>query len=156
MADTKTATPEMMARYFDDLGVGDSFTTKGRTITEADLVNFAALTWDTYPLHVDAEWAAKTMFGERIAHGMLVLSYAAGLVPMQPGPIVAFYGMEKVRFFAPTKIGDTIRVQVELTEKEERDENLGLATFHNAVVNQRDETVAKSTNRVVLKRRAGD
>ena len=66
--------------------MGDSFTTKGRTITEADLVNFAALTWDTYPLHVDAEWASKTIFGERIAHGMLVLSYAAGLVPMQPGP----------------------------------------------------------------------
>ena len=85
-----TQSPEMLARYFDDLEVGDSFTTKGRTITEADLVNFAALTWDTYPLHVDAEWASKTMFGERIAHGMLVLSYAAGLVPMQPGPIVAF------------------------------------------------------------------
>ena len=63
------------------------------------------------------------MFGERIAHGMLVLSYAAGLVPMQPGPIVAFYGMDKVRFFAPTKIGDTIRVHVELKEKEERDDN---------------------------------
>ena len=105
-------TPDLFARYADDLEVGDSFTTKGRTITEADLVNFAALTWDTYPLHVDAEWASKTMFGERIAHGMLVLSYAAGLVPMEPGPIVAFYGMDKVRFFAPTKIGDTLRVHV--------------------------------------------
>jgi 3-hydroxybutyryl-CoA dehydratase len=48
----------MLARYLDDLNVGDSFVTKGRTITEADLVNFAALTWDTYPLHVDAEWAS--------------------------------------------------------------------------------------------------
>src|SRR3989442_12123761 len=122
----ETMTPEMMARYFDGLGGGDSFTTKDRTITEADLVNFAALTWDTYPLYVDAEWASNTMFGERIAHGMLVLSYAAGLVPMQPGPIVAFYGMDKVRFFLPTKIGDTIRVHVELKEKEERDETMGL------------------------------
>ena len=119
----ETTAPDLFARYLDDLEVGDSFTTKGRTVTEADIVNFAALTWDTYPLHVDAEWASKTMFGERIAHGMLVLSYAAGLVPMQPGPIVAFYGMEKVRFFAPTKIGDTIRVHVELKEKEERDDN---------------------------------
>jgi 3-hydroxybutyryl-CoA dehydratase len=151
---TPMTTPDMMARYFDDLEVGDSFITKGRTITEADLVNFAALTWDTYPLHVDADWAANTIFGERIAHGMLVLSYAAGLVPMQPGPIVAFYGMEKVRFFAPTKIGDTIRVNVELTDKEERDENLGLATFHNTIINQREETVAKSINKVILKRRA--
>jgi 3-hydroxybutyryl-CoA dehydratase len=151
---TPMTTPDMMARYFDDLEVGDSFITKGRTITEADLVNFAALTWDTYPLHVDADWAANTMYGERIAHGMLVLSYAAGLVPMQPGPIVAFYGMEKVRFFAPTKIGDTIRVNVELTDKEERDENVGLATFHNTIINQREETVAKSINKVILKRRA--
>jgi acyl dehydratase len=142
----------MLARYLDDLKVGDAFTTKGRTITEADLVNFAALTWDTYPLHVDADLASKTMFGERIAHGMLVLSYAAGLVPMQPGPIVAFYGMEKVRFLLPTKIGDTIRVHVELKEKEERDESLGIAKFHNAVLNQRDETVAKSINSVVMKR----
>ena len=147
-------TPDLFARYADDLAVGDSFTTKGRTITEADLVNFAALTWDTYPLHVDAEWASKTIFGERIAHGMLVLSYAAGLVPMEPGPIVAFYGMDKVRFFAPTKIGDTLHVHAELKEKENRDDDHCLATFHNSVINQRDETVAKSINKVVLKRRA--
>jgi 3-hydroxybutyryl-CoA dehydratase len=85
---------------------------------------------------------------------MLVLSYAAGLVPMQPGPIVAFYGMEKVRFFLPTKIGDTIRVHVELKEKEERDEAMGLATFHQQVLNQNDETVCKSITKVLLKRRA--
>src|SRR2546426_2562164 len=82
----ETTAPDLFARYFDDIEVGDSFTTKGRTVTEADLVNFAALTWDTYPLHVDAEWASNTMFGERIAHGMLVLSYAAGLVPDAAGP----------------------------------------------------------------------
>jgi acyl dehydratase len=154
MSDRPATAPDMFARYFDDLELGDALTTKGRTITEADLVNFAALTWDTYPLHVDAEWASKTIFGERIAHGMLVLSYAAGLIPMQPGPIVAFYGMEKVRFFAPTKIGDTIRVHAELTDKQERDESIGLATFSNAILNQRDETVCKSINKVLLKRRA--
>jgi acyl dehydratase len=59
-----------------------------------------------------------------------------------------------VRFFAPTKIGDTIRVHVELKEKENRDDDLCLATFHNAVVNQREETVAKSINKVILRRRA--
>ena len=86
---------------------------------------------------------------------MLVLSFAAGLVPMQPGPIVAFYGMEKVRFFAPTKIGDTIRVHVELKEKEERDDTMGLATFHQQVLNQHDETVCKSITKVLLKRTSG-
>jgi 3-hydroxybutyryl-CoA dehydratase len=141
---------------FEALEPGAAFTTRGRTVTEADVVGFAALTGDWHPQHADASWAAASPFGERIAHGMLVLSYAAGLVPMQPGPIVAFYGMEKVRFFAPTKIGHTIRVHVELTEKEERDENLGLATFHNTILNQRDETVVKSINKVVLKRRADE
>ena len=139
---------------FDSLAIGERFTTRGRTIAEADIVWFAAMTGDRHPQHTDAGWAARSPFGERVAHGMLVLSYAAGLVPMQPGPIVAFYGMEKVRFFLQTKIGDTIHVHVELTEKEERDENIGLATFHNTVLNQRDETVAKSINKVVLKRRA--
>jgi acyl dehydratase len=153
MTEAQTTTPDLFARYADDLTIGDSFLTKGRTITEADLVGFAALTWDTYPLHVDADWASKTIFGERIAHGMLVLSYAAGLVPMQPGPIVAFYGMDKVRFFLPTKIGDTIRVHAELKEKEDRDEDFCLATFHNTIMNQRDETVAKSINKVLLRRR---
>ena len=144
----------MLDRHFDELREGERIVTRGRTITETDVVQFAALTGDMHPQHTDRHWAAEGRFGERIAHGMLVLSYAAGLVPMQPGPIVAFYGMEKVRFFLPTKIGDTIRVHVELKEKEERDENLGLATFHNTIVNQRDETVAKSINKVILKRRA--
>lgn len=141
------------ARYFDDVAVGETYASPGRTITEADLVNFSALTGDWYPLHSDAEWAAKSIFGERIAHGMLVLSYAAGLLPLEPGPIIAFYGMDKVRFFAPTKIGDTIHVETELVEKEEKAENAGLATFHKSIVNQRGETVAKTIDKVLLKRR---
>jgi len=136
-----------------ELNEGARIAGRSRTITEGDLVQFSALTGDWHPQHADAEWAASSRFGERIAHGMLVLSYAAGLVPMQPGPIVAFYGMEKVRFFAPTKIGDTIRVHVELKEKEERDDNIGLATFHQAVLNQHDETVCKYIAKVVLKRK---
>lgn len=141
------------ARYFDQLEVGDSYNSAGRTITESDLVSFAALTGDWYPLHTDIEWAKNSIFGERIAHGMLVLSYAFGLLPLEPGPIVAFYGMDKVRFFLPTKIGDTIKVNSELKEKEERGDDLGLATFHMTISNQRDEVVAKTINKVLLKRR---
>ena len=84
---------------------------------------------------------------------MLVLSYAFGLLPLEPGPIVAFYGMDKVRFFLPTKIGDTIRVTSELKEKEERSDDLGLATFHLTISNQQDEVVAKTINKVLLKRK---
>lgn len=145
---------DVSSMYFDELEVGMSHETAARTITETDLVNFSALTGDWYPLHTDAEWAKRSIFGERIAHGMLVLSYASGLIPMQPGPIVAFYGMDKVRFFAPTKIGDTIRVQIELAEKEERGDDVGLATFHQTILNQRDEAVAKTISKVLLKRKS--
>jgi acyl dehydratase len=141
-------------RWLEDYAVGEKLVSPARTLTESDVHAFAALTGDWHPLHTDVDYAAASPFGERIAHGMLVLSFAAGLVPMQPGPIVAFYGMEKVRFFAPTKIGDTIRVHVELKEKEERDEAMGLATFHQQVLNQRDETVCKFITKVVLNRRA--
>lgn len=149
------AVRNLFSLYFDELEIGASFTSPGRTITEADLVNFSSLTGDWYPLHTDVEWAKHSLFGERIAHGMLVLSYAMGLLPMQPGPIIAFYGMDKVRFFAPTKIGDTLHVEIELKQKEEKDDEAGLATFHMTVLNQRDEAVAKTINKVLLKRRAG-
>jgi acyl dehydratase len=101
--------------YFEDFKVGDRFVTRARTITEADIVNFAAFSVDWYPLHVDVEYARQTIFGERIAHGMLVLSAASGLTPLYDWAIIAFYGMDKLRFMSPTKIGDTIHVEIEIT-----------------------------------------
>ena len=83
----------------------------GGTITEADLVSFAALTGDWHPQHADAEWAAAGRFGERVAHGMLVLSYAVGLVPFDPERVVALRGLDSVTFKRPVRIGDTIRVR---------------------------------------------
>ena len=74
---------------FEELEAGQAFSTRGRTVTEADVVGFAALTGDWHPQHTDAEWAAGSRFGERIAHGLLVLSYAAGLVPLDPERVVA-------------------------------------------------------------------
>lgn len=146
---------EVLGRYYDELELGSTFETQGRTITEADLMMFSALTGDWYPLHSDAEWAGRSVFGERIAHGMLVLSYAAGLLPLQPGPIVAFYGIDKLRFFAPTKIGDTIRVRMELKEKQDREGNMGLATFDQQILNQTDLAVARASFKVMLKRHPG-
>ena len=147
--------PDLFARYLDDLEVGDSFTTKGRTITEADLVNFAALTWDTYPLHVDAEWASKTMFGERIAHGMLVLSYAAGPGADAAGPDRRLLrDGEGALLRAHQDRRHDPRARRAEGEGGPRRRHIGLATFHNTILNQRDETVCKSINKVVLKRRA--
>jgi acyl dehydratase len=135
--------------YFEDFKVGDKFVTRGRTITEADIVNFAAFSGDWYPLHVDSEYAANTIFGERIAHGMLVLSAASGLTPLNEWAIVAFYGMDKLRFLLPTKIGDTIHVEIEVKELKKKDFG-GVIDFTQAILNQRDEPVARADVKILI------
>ncbi len=137
-------------RYFQDFKVGEIIKTRGRTITEADIVNFAAFSGDWYPLHCDVEYAATTPFGERIAHGLLVLSAASGLMPITDWAIVAFYGMDRVRFVGPTKIGDTIHLEVEALEAKEKGEMGGVVTFKETVKNQRDEDVAVATIKVFI------
>ena len=86
---------------------------RGRTVTEADVVAFAGLTGDFHPQHVDAEWAARSPFGERIAHGLLVLSLAAGMVDFDPEEVLALRRVRDVVFKRPVKLGDTIHVEVE-------------------------------------------
>ena len=142
-------------QFFDDFTVGDTITTRGRTITETDIVNFAAFTGDWYPLHVDAEYAKKTPFGERIAHGLLVLSAASGLVPLSDMAVVAFYGMEKVRFTAPTKIGDTIHVVWEILEKKDKGPMGGVVTFQSTVKNQRGEDACVSVMKIMMAKKQG-
>jgi 3-hydroxybutyryl-CoA dehydratase len=141
-----------LAQDFDRLEVGERFRSRGRTITEADIVAFAALSGDSHPLHVDAEWAAASEFGERIAHGMLILSYSVGLVPLDPEWVLALRGFERVAFKRPVKIGDTIRVEGELESKRELDGAAGLAEFGWRIVNQREEAVALARARVVWRR----
>ena len=98
---------------FDALTVGESYVTRGRTIGEADITAFATLTGDTHPQHTDAEWAAGSRFGERIAHGLLVLSYASGLMPFDPERIVALRRVGDAVFKQPVRIGDTLHVEGE-------------------------------------------
>lgn len=138
--------------YFEDFKVGDKFTTRGRTITEADIVNFAGFSGDWFPLHVDADYAAKTIFGERIAHGMLVLSVASGLMPLYEWALIAFYGMDRMRFLAPTKIGDTIHVEIEITDCQQKEMG-GVLAFKQLAVNQRGEPVCKADVKVLMKLR---
>jgi len=140
-------------KYFEDFTAGEIAVTRARTITETDIVNFAALTGDWYPLHTDIEYAKKGPFGERIAHGLLILSIANGLMPLYDMAIVAFYGMDKVRFTAPTKIGDTIHVELEVVEKQDKGDIGGVITLKEYVKNQRGETVALSTKKVLIAKR---
>ena len=137
---------------FDRLQPGTRWVSRGRTITETDIVQFAGLTGDWFPLHTDREYAAQTAYGARIAHGLLVLSVAAGLVPLPPESIVALYGMDRVRFTRPVFIGDTIHVEVQVARKDARGADRGLLTIVLDVRNQRGETVAMTHSKILVRR----
>ncbi len=136
-------------KYFDDFDIDDKLITKGRSINEADIVLFAAFSGDWNPLHTDIEFAKKGPFGERIAHGFLVLAVASGLMPLEEMAIIAFYGMDEVRFVGPTKIGDTIHVEMEVLEKQEKEKS-GVIFFKTHIKNQKEEDVAILTMKLVL------
>jgi acyl dehydratase len=137
---------------FDALPADVRFATRGRTITETDLVAFSGLTGDFHPLHTDAEWAAESEFGERIAHGMLLLSYCVGLAPFDPEFVLALRGFERVAFKRPVRIGDTVRLEGSVAAKKELDAASGLVDFDWRLLNQRDELVALARPRVVWRR----
>src|SRR5215207_8216934 len=107
--------------YYEDVVDGHKMMTRGRTITEADIVQFAGLTGDYNPMHTDAEYMKQSAFGQRIAHGMLTLSYAVGQI-YQLGwmerTVLAFRGLE-MKFSLTVFIGDTIHVQLTVKEKKE-------------------------------------
>lgn len=143
---------ETLSRDFDGLELGGRFRSRGRTITETDIVSFASLTGDFHPLHTDVEWAAESEFNGRIAHGMLLLSYCVGLVPLDPEHVLALRGFERIAFKRPVRIGDTIHVEGELESKKELDEATGLVVFNWKIVNQRQEVVTLAKVRVVWRR----
>ena len=133
---------------FHRIEEGDSYVTQGRTITDADVMNFAGVSGDFNHVHTDAERMADSVFGGRIVHGMFVLSAATGLVWQhrtveEREAVVAFYGIDNLRFRNPVRIGDTIRVSMEVIETETRPDGPGNGTvrYAMAVQNQDDETV---------------
>lgn len=144
----------MIKGYFEDHAVGDRLVTRGRTVTEADIVNFAGLSGDFHPLHTDRRHAEAGPFGERIAHGMLVLSIATGLAPLDPETVIAFYGIDKLRFVRPTRIGDTIHLVSDVVEASERDADSGVICNDVSILNQDDELLARATFRMVVRRSA--
>ena len=129
--------------YFDDFRIGDRFQSPGRTIGEAHYLFFAGMTGDNSPLHYDEEFARRTRFGGRVAHGLLVMAMTAlGASPLSArleAAMVAFAGQDG-RFRKPVLIGDTIHTVFEV-ESLERKGEVGLLRFAVTVVNQRDETV---------------
>lgn len=131
----------MPDRYFEEHEIGQRWTTWARTVTEADVVNFAGLSGDFYPIHVDQDYAERSRFGRRIAHGVLVLSFATGMVPAVPGRVVAFYGIDRLRFLRPTFIGDTVHVEMEVVDLRDKGDAGGIVDYAMRIVNQRGEPV---------------
>src|SRR3970040_2168613 len=109
-----------LRRYFDDIQLGEEYESPGRTVTETDIVIFAGLSGDYNVLHTDAELMKRSVFGERIAHGLLGLAIQAGLLSRatQPYATLAFVGL-RWKFKGPIKIGDTIRVRAKVVAKKE-------------------------------------
>lgn len=146
-----------MGLYFEDLKIGMRFETPARTITEADLVNFAGVSGDFNPLHTDEEFARTTMFGRRIAHGTLVLSMTAGLrqrTGVFEGTLLALLEIRSWRFHKPVYIGDTIRVITEVgdlrqTSKSDR----GVLVQRIQVLNQANEVVHEGEFVSLIRRR---
>jgi 3-hydroxybutyryl-CoA dehydratase len=147
-------TAGLFEQSFDELAVGDRFETGGRTITETDVVSFAALTGDFHPQHTDAEWASGSQFGERIAHGLLVLSYSIGLITFDPGRVVALRKLSDVAFKAPVRFGDTVRLEGEIARLTEAGSELGLVTCAWRIRNQERKTVVRATVEILWRRSA--
>jgi len=143
-------------QYFEDIQLGDEYVSPGRTITEADIVAFAGLSGDYNVLHTDAEYMKTSIFGERIAHGLLGLSISSGLVSraiVRPFATIAFLGL-RWRFKGPIKIGDTIKVRMRVSDKKETSKpDRGIVTLQRSVLNQRGEVVQEGDTELMIERR---
>lgn len=162
-ADTVADVVHPFRKYFEDLVIGDTLLTARRTVTEADITNFACLSGDNFYVHVDKIGAAQSLFGERIAHGYFVVSAAAGLfVDAGVGPVIANYGMENLRFIEPVKIGDTIQVRLTCKKKIKKPQKLaenkpdGVVEWDVQVFNQEGTAVALYSILTLVERRTGD
>jgi acyl dehydratase len=142
-------------RYYDEIDVGEEYESPGRTVTETDIVIFAGLSGDYNVLHTDAEFMKQSIFGERIAHGLLGLAIQAGLFTRatQPYATLALAGL-RWKFKGPIKIGDTIRVRVKVTGKKDTSKpDRGLVTLERTVLNQRGEVVQEGETDLLVERR---
>ena len=149
----------MESKFFEDIRIGDKERTGGRTITDADLANFAGISGDFNPIHVNEDYAAQTFFKRRIAHGLLILSIASGLFTQSEmntsikANLIALLEL-KWKFFKPVFIGDTVYVETEITDKKEtKKKDLGILVNKRTVVNQHAEAVQEGEFILMIRRK---
>src|SRR4030042_964557 len=149
----------MEKEYYEDYALGEVFVSPGRTITETDLILFSGITGDWHSMHTNLEYAKKSKFGERIVHGMLILSIGSALLfrlgdnVLFPKSFIAFYGIDKLRFVKPVLIGDTISSKAEVISMEEKDAERGIITYDTRINNQHEELVVLMIQRIIAGRR---
>jgi acyl dehydratase len=133
--------------YFEEFAIGQKITTDGRTMTESDIVTFAGLSGDFNTIHTDSEFAGTTPFGQRVAHGLLTTSVASGLMVRTgviDGTVLAFREINEWKFGTPVFIGDTIHVEIEVTDTKPLPRlGGGAVTMAVNVRNQKRESTAK-------------
>jgi 3-hydroxybutyryl-CoA dehydratase len=129
--------------------VAERFVTAERTISQADILAFAELTGDWHPQHTDAEWASDSRFGEQIAHGLLVVSCAVGLVDFDPERVVALRRVGDAVFKQPVRVGDTIRVEGQVVGTRQLDDEHDLVEQRWRVLNQDGRMVLRMNVEVV-------
>ncbi len=149
----------MPGRYFEEFKVSEQLETGGRTVTETDVINFAGVSGDFYPLHMDEVYAKTTPFKGRIAHGLCGLSIASGLA-IQTGlfdkTLLAFLNMNW-KFVKPIRIGDTLTVKLEVVEKKEtRQKDRGIVVLAVVVMNQDKETVQEGQWTIIMARQSNE
>jgi 3-hydroxybutyryl-CoA dehydratase len=147
---------ETPALAFDELAVGDEWESPGRTVTEADVVNFAGLSGDFNPLHVDHEKSKRGPFRKPVAHGLLGLAIASGLTSHSPRvDTMAFLGILDWKFLKPIGFGDTLRVVTRVVALEPKGRGRrGVVSWHRRLINQAGETLQEGTTQTLVRSRA--
>lgn len=141
--------------FFEDYILQDKRVTLGRTITETDFVVHARHTGDFFPHHMDAEWCKSQSFGQRIAHGTMVFSIGIGLTASVINPEAFSKGYDRLRFVKPVFIGDTIHVEIIISEKSSaKNPEYGTVIEHVKVINQHNEVVLVADHILLAKRKS--
>jgi acyl dehydratase len=137
---------------FGELVIGQTARSRGRTLTETDVVNFCGFTGNWLSIHSDAEFSKKSLYGQRVVQGGLVFVVVNALLGFDPEVVEAFYGVDKLRFLKPTFIGDTLHAQSEVIALRDRGDQHGVVTSRLTGHNQRGETALSCEFSLLIRR----